>query len=74
MFFRQAVMAAVEGGYLQEGEAGWAEQDIADLDRAHALARAGIQGDLRSLEMLRTVLQVEPRWELESYFTTRTAT
>jgi hypothetical protein len=74
MFFRQAVMAAVEGGYLQEGEAGWVEQDIADLDRAHALARAGIQGDLRSLEMLRTVLQVEPRWELESYFTTRTAT
>lgn len=64
LLFQQAVAAAVEGGYLQDAEAGWVEQAIADLDRAHALARAGIQGDMRSLEMLRTLLQVEPRWEI----------
>jgi hypothetical protein len=61
--FRQAVAAATDEGYLKEDEARWVEQDVADLDRAHALARAGVEGDSHSLKTLRALLQMESLWK-----------
>ena len=62
--FQQAVGAAVQAGYLREGDAGWVEHALADLDHAHRLGRASVEGDFHSLEMLRRFLRVEPRWEI----------
>lgn len=64
MLFRQAVAAAMEGEYLQKGEAHWVEQYIADLDLVYVLARSSMQRDLCSLGLLRTLLQTAPRWKL----------
>ena len=61
--FQQAVAAAVQAGYLREGDAGWVEHALADLDHAHRLGRASVEGDFHSLEMLRRFLRVESRWE-----------